>query len=147
MTQIITNDDGSSQASCSGQVSQYWSRVSFNAVAGTTYRVAIDGYNGAKGAVKLNWALPVAVGPTGISGTVTETNGTTPVPGVFVAVLKTSDFSVAGGVVADGSGNYSAQVPVGSYFLYLIDPAGDPRDRVLRSADIRTGGGGLDDRP
>ena len=31
------------------------SKVSFAAVAGTVYRIAVDGYSGASGAVKLTW--------------------------------------------------------------------------------------------
>ncbi len=65
-----------------------------------------------------------ATAPTGVSGTVTEAGSGSPVPGAFVAVLRSSDFSVAAGAVADGSGNYSAAVTPGSYYLYVIDPAG-----------------------
>ena len=62
--------------------------------------------------------------PTGVSGTVTESGSGVPVGGAFVAVLRSSDFSIAGGGVANGSGDFSALVPAGSYFLYVIDPAG-----------------------
>lgn len=34
------------------------SRVTFNAVAGTTYYIAVDGYNGASGAIALAWNFP-----------------------------------------------------------------------------------------
>ena len=34
-----------------------WSRVSMSVTAGTEYRIAIDGYAGAKGSVKLSWAF------------------------------------------------------------------------------------------
>ncbi len=63
-------------------------------------------------------------GPSGVSGTVTESGSGSPVGGAFVAVLRSSDFSIAGGGVANGSGDFSAPVPAGSYFLYVIDPAG-----------------------
>ena len=63
-------------------------------------------------------------GPSGVSGTVTESGSGSPVAGAFVAVLRSSDFSIAGGGVANGSGDFSAPVPAGSYFLYVIDPAG-----------------------
>jgi hypothetical protein len=48
LTQVAANDDASGVQS----------RISFPAVAGTTYRIAIDGYNGAFGAVTLNWSQP-----------------------------------------------------------------------------------------
>ncbi len=31
-------------------------RVTFPVTAGVTYRIAVDGYGGASGAVKLNWS-------------------------------------------------------------------------------------------
>ena len=34
------------------------SRISFSATAGVTYRIAVDGYNGASGSVTLNWSQP-----------------------------------------------------------------------------------------
>ncbi len=68
----------------------------------------------------------VATTPTNgtISGTVTEAGSGAPVAGAFLAVLRTNDFSIAGGAVADGTGNYSAEVPAGSYSVYVIDPSG-----------------------
>ena len=63
-------------------------------------------------------------GSTGVSGTVTESGSGSPVAGAWVAVLRTSDFSIAGGGIANGSGDFSAGVPAGSYYLYVIDPAG-----------------------
>ncbi len=117
---IVGQNDDNGVSACS---SSLHSRVQFQAVQGTTYRIAVDGYGTARGATALNWTIPAAPAPTGISGTVTQTGGASPVPGAFVAVLKTSDFSIASGAVADASGNYSVQVPVGTYFLYLVDPA------------------------
>ncbi len=61
--------------------------------------------------------------PTGISGTMTDSASGAPLAG-WVAVLRTTDFSVAGGAVADPAGQFTADVPAGSYFLYLLDPAG-----------------------
>ncbi len=66
--------------------------------------------------------VSVAMGT--VSGTVTEAGSGAPVGGAWIAVLRTSDFSMVGGAVADGSGNYSAPLPAGSYFLYLVDPTG-----------------------
>lgn len=33
------------------------SRIRFSVIAGTTYRLAVDGYNGTNGALRLNWSL------------------------------------------------------------------------------------------
>ena len=66
---------------------------------------------------------PIDLRPPGLSGTVTDSVTGAPIPGAFVAVLRTSDFGAATSMVADGSGNYEAMVPAGSYFLYVIDPA------------------------
>ncbi len=67
------------------------SLLTFNAVAGTTYRIAVDGYNGgagaASGAITLHWSGQSVVGSmndnfatprvlTGASGTVSDNNGT-----------------------------------------------------------------------
>lgn len=102
------------------------SAVNFNAVAGTTYRIAVDGFNSGSGAangnINLNWNFPASA--TGISGTVRETGTLTPQVGSWVAILRTSDFSLAAGTVTDGNGDYSAQLPPGTYFVYVIDPSG-----------------------
>lgn len=37
------------------------SSVAFNAVAGTTYHIAVDGYGGATGNINLNWATPPVI--------------------------------------------------------------------------------------
>jgi subtilisin family serine protease len=47
LTHIASNDDGSGIG--------LRSRITFTANAGTTYRIAVDGYNGAAGSVTLNW--------------------------------------------------------------------------------------------
>lgn len=62
-------------------------------------------------------------GAGAVAGTVTEQGTGMPLGGVWVAVLRTSDFSLAGGAVTDGDGAFSAVLPAGDYFLYLIDPA------------------------
>ena len=62
-----------------------------------------------------------------ISGTVTDSVSGQPIPDVEVAVLRTSDFGLAGSALTDVNGNYTAQAPPGSYFLYLLDfTAGHP---------------------
>jgi hypothetical protein len=48
LTTVASNDDAPGVKT---------SKVSFPAVGGTTYQIAVDGYNGAKGAVTLNWNL------------------------------------------------------------------------------------------
>src|SRR5205823_250931 len=50
LTRVASNDDVSAKDSTS--------RLTFNAVSGTTYRVAVDGYRGAFGSVTLNWTGP-----------------------------------------------------------------------------------------
>src|SRR5439155_1190198 len=46
LTRIASDDDSGGNRT---------SKVTFTAVAGTTYQIAIDGYNGAAGSTKLNW--------------------------------------------------------------------------------------------
>lgn len=46
LTEIASNDDASSD---------HTSKVTFSAVNGTTYYIAVDGFNGATGQVNLNW--------------------------------------------------------------------------------------------
>lgn len=122
-TQVASNDDNGSDA-CTETNGDLRSRIQFPVNQGATYRVAVDGYGSAKGAVTLNWTLPAPSAPTGVSGTVTEAGTGTPISGAMVAVLNTATFSMVGGGAADAGGNYSAQVPAGTYFLYVIDPSG-----------------------
>jgi hypothetical protein len=46
LTRITSNDDSGGLRT---------SKVAFGAMAGTTYQIAVDGYNGATGSVTLNW--------------------------------------------------------------------------------------------
>ena len=83
LTTIASNDDASGTQS----------RVTFTAVSGTTYSIAVDGYGGATGNVTLNWSLGSSASPandmfasaaglTGASGTRTGSNtGATKEPG------------------------------------------------------------------
>ena len=93
------------------------SRVAFNAVAGTTYRIAIDGRNGASGTTVLNWAFtpnppeiasftPMS-GSAGSSVTITGNNlgGTT---GVRLNGVLASAFTV------DSDNQVSFAVPLGA---------------------------------
>jgi hypothetical protein len=77
LTYVGSDDDGGGSLT---------SKVTFTAVAGTTYRIAVDGYNGASGSVKLDWSLaPGSGGPAndmfagaqaigGASGSLTGSN-------------------------------------------------------------------------
>ena len=69
-------------------------------------------------------ATTADVGLVGVAGTVTDAGTGTPVPGAFVAVLRTTDFALAGGAVTDGIGDFTVPVGEGSYYLYLVDPTG-----------------------
>ncbi len=61
---------------------------------------------------------------SGVSGTITEVGTGSPIPGALLAALRTTDYSVAAGAVADASGDFAVVLPAGSYFLYLLDPSG-----------------------
>jgi len=73
---------------------------------------------------RATYAVTAPTAPSGVSGTVSEAGSGVAVGGAWVAVLRSSDFSLAGGGVANGSGDYSVVVPAGSYFVYVVDPAG-----------------------
>src|SRR5205085_10577373 len=45
---VVSNDDISP--------SDHWSRVTFDAVAGTVYRIAVDGFGGGEGTIELRWS-------------------------------------------------------------------------------------------
>ncbi len=60
----------------------------------------------------------------GVLGTITDSVTGGPVAGAWVAALRTTDFSLAAGAVADAAGGYSMPVAAGDYFLYLIDRTG-----------------------
>lgn len=62
--------------------------------------------------------------PTGLSGFASDAASGSPIPGAWVALLRTTDFSLAGSAVADAEGSYRATAPPGSYFVYAIDPTG-----------------------
>jgi subtilisin-like proprotein convertase family protein len=71
VTTIVQNDD------VAGGV--LTSSVTFNAVAGTDYRIAVDGYGGVSGNIILNWNLNGNPTPTP-TPTVTPTPSPTPTP-------------------------------------------------------------------
>lgn len=63
----------------------------------------------------------VDVAGTGITGTVTGSNGTT-VGGAVVAALSTSDYSLEVVDVAASNGTFRMSVPPGDHLLYVIAP-------------------------
>ena len=66
-----------------------------------------------------------------MGGTITETGTGTPLAGINVIALRTSDFATAASGVTDANGNYLMQAPTGTYFLYLAGPAGGHVDGFL----------------
>ena len=93
----------------------------------TEYRVDVtDHLLDANGdpVVPTSWTFRTEGCPGEVAGTVSEAGSGDPVVGAFVAVLDTSDFSIAAGGVAAGSGGYTVEVPAGSYFVYVLDPSG-----------------------
>lgn len=72
-----------------------------------------------------------AEGTTGLTGTVRDRLSGQGVPNALVAVLRAEDFTVVAGVHADGEARYTASVPPGTYFLYVIDPSGEHQPRLL----------------
>lgn len=75
--------------------------------------------------------------PSGLEGTVRDEVSGDPVPGAFVAVLRSSDYRLEGGTVADDEGRYRVEVDPGQYFLYLLDPAGGHRAAVATEPALR----------
>ena len=79
LTYVTSNDDDTSCACAQ-------SAVTFDSVAGTTYRIAVDGFGGAVGSISLHWGFTVPPPPpsndnfanatslTGATGTKTGTN-------------------------------------------------------------------------
>jgi hypothetical protein len=57
LTHIVSNDDIVSGVNIQ-------STVTFNATAGTTYRIQVDGFDGDQGSIVLNWTAPGAATPT-----------------------------------------------------------------------------------
>lgn len=72
------------------------STVTFNATAGTTYRIVVDGWGGDAGTVKLNWTGCAAPSPTPTpTPTATPTPVPTPLPGNDQIVI--SQIYIGGG--------------------------------------------------
>ncbi|MBL8775026.1 MAG: carboxypeptidase regulatory-like domain-containing protein [Acidimicrobiales bacterium] len=75
--------------------------------------------------------------PSGLEGTVRDSRSGDPVPGAFVAVLRSSDYRLEGGTVADDQGRYRVELEPGEYFLYLLDPAGGHAAAVATAPALR----------
>lgn len=73
----------------------------------------------------------MAGGPTGVTGTVVDAVGGAPVAGAGVAVLRADGYSLARGVVTGPDGGFTAEVPPGSYLVYLVGMSGDHRSGFL----------------
>jgi hypothetical protein len=110
------------------------SRVTFNAVAGTTYRVAVDGYSNSKGSLVLNWNLAppctYSISPSGQSfapgGGVGSVGVTAPAGCAWTAASNASFINVNSG--ASGTGNGSAA------FTVFANPNASPRTGTMTVA-------------
>lgn len=69
----------------------------------------------------------MAGSPTGVVGTIVDSVSGEPVADAGVAVLRADGYSLAGGVVTGADGGFSAQVPPGSYLVYLVGMTGHHR--------------------
>ncbi|HMQ28885.1 MAG TPA: hypothetical protein PKA98_23055, partial [Acidimicrobiales bacterium] len=66
----------------------------------------------------------LAPSTTGVTGQVLDAVSDAGLDGAWVALLRTSDFSIAGSAVTDASGDFTANVLPGTYLAYGIDPTG-----------------------
>lgn len=144
---VYVTDAAADPATDTDRVQQFTTTGTFIATWGTTGSangqfdgpsgIAVDGARNVYVTDVGNSRLQKFNPATGIGGTVTEPSGQL-VAGAWVAVLRTTDFSVAGGAVADGAGQFTALVPAGSYHLYVIDPTGRHAAGFLGAPDTIT---------
>lgn len=66
----------------------------------------------------------LAPSTTGVTGEVLDAVSDAGLDGAWVALLRTSDFTIAGSAVTDASGEFTANVLPGTYLAYGIDPTG-----------------------
>lgn len=103
-----------------------------------TFTVTSESIIGDQGTNTVSYTVGEAPAPPSVTGTITDSLSGTPVPEMFVTALRTSDFSVAGGAVTNGSGVYALGLPPGDYFLYLIDISGDLQSGFFGAPTIVT---------
>jgi Calx-beta domain-containing protein/CARDB protein len=113
------------------------SKVTFNAVAGTTYRIAVDGFDGASGATKLNWTLNTPASSVqfnasnydageaagSVTITVTRTGDTSNAATVDFetsdgSALQTKDYQVSTGTLTFASGQTTK-----TFSVLIVDDA------------------------
>src|SRR5207247_1527949 len=107
LTTIASNDDIDGTTTLS--------RVSFTPVSGSTYQIALDGFNGATGSVTLNWnqAAPPGSPPTA-NFTANPTSGNAPLTVQFTD-QSTGSITSRDWDFGDGSSHSSAQNPSHTY--------------------------------
>lgn len=74
--------------------------------------------------------------PATLVGTVTDASSAAPVAGAWVTVMRTYDHQPVAEVVADGAGSFVAEVPAGTYLVYLIDPTAAHRPGFAGAPDV-----------
>lgn len=142
---LVAEGDDSSQGTSS--------EVSFPALAGTTYKIAVDGYDGGTGNINLGWSITVpeviSINLTGSSLTNASSAGfsvtfSEPVTGVDVTDFATSATGISGSSVAavNGSGtSFTVTVNTGNgsgvLGLNLVDD-----DSITDAAGQKLGGNG-----
>ena len=97
LSEVASDDDGGS--------SGYTSKLTFHATSGTTYRIAIYGYDGETGTVKLNWSLVAPTIDNGISSPTTISGGVCHVPLAIAAPWTAVKAVTMNGAVYDGDCN------------------------------------------
>lgn len=135
LTQVVANDDGGQNLS---------SQVTFTPVAGTTYYIAVDGKNGAKGSIKLHVSSPQAAQPIETKFNVTslqrlpgqfKATVTFP-PGVSLIFERTTDFAKPWGgnaVLISGNGtfNYTDSFATEAMALYRVRRSQPPLNTTI----------------
>ena len=113
---------GSGLDTCIGTVAN-GAAIDTVTVGERTFTVTATDHDGNETVVTHTYRVRPVDPVPGLSGTVTSSGSGSAVGGAWVAVLRASDFSIEAGAVADGSGNFAAAVPPGSYYLYVVDPS------------------------
>ena len=123
LTPIASSDDTTTNVQ---------SRVSFSAAAGTTYRIAVDGYSGVSGGVVLAWAVAGAVDAPSLSSALYANQIVLAWPTRFTGFGLESTLSLTSGapwsavspapVIVDGSYTVTNTTTGGSKFYRLRKP-------------------------